>query len=471
MEYRPNIVVFVLDSARADFVPSWSGIDTFDPLIKWGERSNSVIFSDAHAHSITSASSMGSLLTGVHPFRHGLRPANSSLSDSMPTVAGRLSNVGYRTIGVSANVHFSSHTGLDRDFDRFHFISSDIRQVINSVGVRDLLKFLFQLQTESAGFDRVMQKHTVTPLLNRLIEREDTLRTDSEAPFFLVTQYIEPHSPYYPPLKYLDKQMRQSAEIAYDIHNRMYSVQANGCDLSPEEWQALKQMYTLEIKYTASKVREAIAFIEEITSRKTAYVITADHGDLFGEQNFLFHSRPLHDKLTHVPLITRGLPVSDDATTNSVYEGPVTHADVVRTFLEVAEADTSDIDGINLRESQRDRFLTQRPYSFDYEILRQHNPDYENPYVHDDPVTAFHIGDYKIKFSRDETSVYNPEMDPSEEDQLDLSDVPDAETRQYEEWRSQCESSGLLTTSSPDAVEADDAARAQLEDLGYLESN
>lgn len=470
MGEQPNIVVFVLDSARADFIPNWSGVDTLGPISSWCERSNSTYFANAHAHSITSASSMGSFLTGIHSFRHGLRPVDSSLPESVPTIAGRLSDVGYRTVGVSANSHFSSHTGLDRDFDRFHFISSDIREVIDAVGIRELIRFVFRLRTESAGFDRTMQKHTVSPLLNRLIEKEGMITTDGDAPFFLITQYIEPHSPYYPPLKYLDGTERRSAEISYGIHERMYRLQANGCQLTPEEWQALKRMYALEIKYTATKVREAIRYIEEVTSRKTMYIITADHGDLFGEQDFLFHSRPLHDKLTHVPLITSRFPVTDDELSDSVYTAPVTHADIVRTFLEIAGADTSNIDGIDVRDSRRNRFLTQRPYPFDYDILRQHNPDYENPYVHDEPVTAFHIGDYKIKFSRDRTTVYNVETDPAEEDQLSLDAVPEIVLGEYENWRSRCEQLGLLTVSSPRAAETNDAVQSQLEDLGYLES-
>lgn len=462
---RPNIAILVLDSARGDYTPWHRDIDTFGSL---ASLTDTVSFTDARAHSITSATSMGSLLTGQHPFRHGLEPAESSLPSQVTTVAERLSDVGYRTVGVSANIHFSPHTDLDRGFDRFRHLRCDVRHLVRSVGIRQLVKFGLRLRSESAGFDLTPQKHTVTPLMNSIIREEITPSVDANAPFFLVAQYIEPHSPYYPPRKCLESGDERLADISYRIHDQMYRRQAHGCELSSEEWNALERMYATEIRYTLNEIREIVEHIDRTTSRDTIVVVTADHGDLFGEQDFLFHSRPLHSKLTHVPLVTRALPVKPDAVSGGKYHSPVTHADVVRTVLAVAGSDTSGIDGIDLRKSVRNRYLTQRPYPFDYEILRQHNPEYDNEYVHEDPVSAFTIDQYKIKVSERKMSIFDIDADPSEESPLPPGDLPETVRTEFTEWYADCERAGILTPTAAGSVDMDRATKSHLEDLGYL---
>jgi len=78
---------------------------------------------------------------------------------------------------------------------------------------------------------------------------------------------------------------------------------------------------------------------------ETIVVVTADHGELFGEDDMLAHKYSMHNAVLNVPMVVQGLPgLSDD--------GIVQHSDVVRTVLEVAGAETDTIQGVDLREER-----------------------------------------------------------------------------------------------------------------------
>lgn len=430
MAVRPNIAIFVLDSVRGDWVSkSPTGAETFGGLMELARRDNGLSFDSAHAHSITSPSSMGSLATGLYPFQHGLAPLSGALTDDIRTVAERLTDAGYHTIGVSANTDFSPHTNLDKGFETFRFLSSNPIQLISEIGIASGIRFGLKIRSDSAGLDLAPEKHTVTPLMNTLVEKS-VQQTPSDQPFYLLAQYIEPHTPYYPPRRFLKTAEKQrQAKLAYRVFDERHERMADGCRVTDEEWKALEEMYAVEIQYTAAQIQKAIQKVTQKSSRETIFIVTADHGDLFGEQGFLFHGQSLHNNLTHVPLITCGLEIQDP-------EAPTTHVDVIRTLVELAGGDAEGLTGIDLRRESRDRFVTQRPYEAGIELIKEHNPDYENDYCLQKPVTAFHKAGYKMKVSKGRTQFFYTDGDSREEEPLEAEDVPGLnELQQWsEEW-------------------------------------
>ncbi|MXR40776.1 sulfatase-like hydrolase/transferase [Halobaculum sp. WSA2] len=459
---QPNIVLLVLDSARGDRVPT-HGEHVITPNIRdLGRRG--LQFTDAHAHSVTSSSSMGSLLTGLHPWEHGIAPAEGKLGDDERTIASRLSDVGYETIGVSANTHFAPATNLANGFDEFCFLSSSPKQLLKTAGAKNVLRHLVRARTHSAGLSRETEKHSVTGMINDIALQ--TTR-QAEAPFFLAVQYIEPHSPYYPPHGFMnqfedrlaewDLTSTEGADIAYRIHDEMHQLMADGLPLSNREWAALRIMYDTELYYTDLMVGR---LIDQLRKRyeDTIFIVTADHGDLFGERNTVFHSKTLHRGLTHVPLVAEGWNLD----TNT--DAPVTHSDITRTLLEDVGADTEGMTGVNLRESERDYVITQRvnPILFEED---EYGPGHSNELVHTEPVTAVEKDGYRLLRSDEKESLFT--IEDEETDLIDdpaTADVRDDLRSRLKEW---------FETHPEDPAEAEQAdwsasAKQQLEDLGYI---
>jgi arylsulfatase A-like enzyme len=65
----------------------------------------------------------------------------------------------------------------------------------------------------------------------------------------------------------------------------------------------------------------------------TLLVVTADHGEAFGEHGLLMHGRCCYDELLHVPLVLAGLPPFEGGKR---LEASVSPQDVLPTFLDVA---------------------------------------------------------------------------------------------------------------------------------------
>jgi arylsulfatase A-like enzyme len=68
-----------------------------------------------------------------------------------------------------------------------------------------------------------------------------------------------------------------------------------------------RQLYDGEIYFTDMHVKKILDFVDaQPWGKKTVVIITADHGETFGEHKMYRHGFELWDVLTHVPLMIRG---------------------------------------------------------------------------------------------------------------------------------------------------------------------
>ena len=118
---RPNIILIVLDTVRADRLSSYgysrNTSPHFDQLAKEG-----ALFEEAKSTSHWTLPSHASLFTGLFPSRHGAGGASSgglTIRGTYRTLAEHLRDEGYRTVGVAANRCVGGSSGLERGFDQF----------------------------------------------------------------------------------------------------------------------------------------------------------------------------------------------------------------------------------------------------------------------------------------------------------------------------------------------------------------
>jgi uncharacterized sulfatase len=459
-----NIVWITLDSVRSDHT-SIDGYErnTTPNLAALGEEGYA--FPNCIAHSTATLPSSGAILTGQAPSRNTLGVEGNVLPDEVATIPERFQQAGYRTACLSRNSYLSSATGLDRGFDRFQWLSSS---TIHQAGVKTLLKYLTNIRSHSAGLTLDTAKHASPLLMNETAKGWLREFESADRPFFFYLHYNEPHRPYYPPGKYLDAytedlsmSARDAADFALDVHYNLNEIVANGCSFTDEEWAALLAMYDAEIAYTDEMVGRLIEYLRSLDLKDTIVVVTADHGELFGEYGLLSHSRTMHDAVTRVPLVLDGLPDSVDLQAGE--SDIVQHADVMATLLSIADCDTKGLVGFDLQEKVREFAVAQHGPTT-YEEILQYNPDFDTSLFHDGTVTGLRTE--SLKYVRGDDSDELFEL-PDEE-----ADVREAYPDEYEQLHESAdrflETHGQPVTSGR-TDEFSGAVQKQLKDLGYME--
>jgi uncharacterized sulfatase len=461
MTSHPNILWLTLDSVRQDHT-TMGGYEreTTRTIQRLADSRNGVAFSSCFSHARASATSIPSMLSGTYPSRHRTYYGDStSFPEELPLVSELLADVGYHTVGVSNNGYASSLTSVDRGFDEFVLLGSTPAEILRSAGIRAVLKYVRNIRTHSVGFDTDVHAHSGAYLLTEIAKRQVR---KADPPLFMYVHYNEPHRAYYPPLPYLDRftddlsmSGAEAAELAMEVHHNLLEIVARGCDLTAEEFAALKAMYDAEIAYTDDLVGELIEFAQtQLTD--TVVVVTADHGELFGEDGMLAHKYSMHNAVLNVPLVISGVQGLSD-------EGLVQHTDVMRTLLETIGADTESIQGVDLHRDTRQYAISQSPLD-SFDPLLEYNPEFDTSQFCADPYSVIQNGEFKYVQRPDAPRLYR--LPDETENVINVyPDVADELDRELTEW--------LDTDGTPvgrgDDVELDETMRSRLADLGYLD--
>jgi arylsulfatase A-like enzyme len=285
---RPNVVVVLIDTLRADHLP-FHGYprDTAPFLSSLAE--GGVVFDHAWSTSSWTAPATASLFTSLYPQEHGVvhgldrtvtgAPAGSGnrlvnrIPAAVQTVAEMFHDAGYLTLGVSDNAHVSRETGFDQGFDEF----------------------------ESATGATAERLHKWV--------RDHRPRMTAHQPYFLYVHYVEPHEPYLP------REPWYSAFAKDDVQHPSHARFVNAYD---SEIRSLDD--------GLGRLYRACGWSED-----TVLVVTSDHGEEFGDHGGGGHAHSLYSELLHVPLLVHGLP---GAVPRRVDE-PVSLIDVLPTLREL----------------------------------------------------------------------------------------------------------------------------------------
>jgi arylsulfatase A-like enzyme len=112
----------------------------------------------------------------------------------------------------------------------------------------------------------------------------------------------------------------------YDPHDPYFEVPEY-----PAEDGSDRARYEAIVRYTDAQVGR---LVEGLKARgvwdRTVFIVTADHGDEFGDHGHRFHGATLYDEMVHVPLIVRVPGVAPRVIGN-----PIGHAEVAPTLLDL----------------------------------------------------------------------------------------------------------------------------------------
>lgn len=464
---RKNLVWLTFDSVRGDRT-SIGGYDreTTPNLAAIGREPDGYA-GTCFSHALWSQPSVASIMTGTYPSMHGAGGHNETLPEEIPTVAERLADAGYRTIGVSSNPFFSANTGTDRGFDQFDFVSGGA--LFREAGLKASLSFLRHARTFSGGYSTERQRHTPDFLINEIVGDRLAAQSRRDEPFFLAAHYYGVHHPYYPSPKFrgafaddLSMPAREAAEIALEESKDVYRRIAEGRIDDPDAAAALDAMYDAQVAQTDALVERLLKRIDRLgLGEDTIVVVTSDHGDLLGECSLYSHKLILHDALVRVPLAVRG----SEAIANAEMD-LAQHADVMQTILTELGVDTEGMHGRDLATGPREFAVAQRGAETRETTLkevRSHNPDFENEYEMAGFVTMLRTADWKYVRGEERSVLYDL---PDETTDVSSAnpDVVEGFESKYEAWMAEHGQRIESTTRR----EFDDGVKRQLADLGYV---
>lgn len=301
---RPSLVLVVIDTLRADHVGAYGyqrpTTPRLDELAARGAR-----FTAAHAATSWTLPSVVSMLTGTYPAEHGVDVADATLNEKRATIATVLHAAGYETAAFSANVAFLTDAqGIGRGFDRFENVLPAGEDPFNA----------------GAGADRV------TDAALAWLAARGTAR----APYFLYVHYFDPHGPYYPPQEYAARLGVAADEPMYvDPSRTTYAML--GTVPGEHDLATLRALYDGEIAFTDAEVGRLVDGLRRGSTDGPIVVVTADHGEEFGDHGGMQHGRTLFEEVLHVPLVVAG-----GSAPGLVVDTPVSLVSLAATFAEYA---------------------------------------------------------------------------------------------------------------------------------------
>jgi arylsulfatase A-like enzyme len=139
------------------------------------------------------------------------------------------------------------------------------------------------------------------------------LRQNRDRPTFLFVHSYQAHAPYLAPPPY-DRLFGEALPDAPDA-------------------ERLRQRYERAIRYADDQLRAFLEGLDALGLRdSTLVIVTADHGEAFGEHGMFQHTHDVHDEIARVPLVMRlpGVAVPGRRVTE-----PVSIADIAPTVLDV----------------------------------------------------------------------------------------------------------------------------------------
>ena len=314
-----SVILITIDTLRADHLTCYgyprATSPELDRFLARGAR-----FQQAFATSCRTAPSHVSLLTGLYPSFNSVDVENGKypLNPSFVTLAEICRQAGMKTAAVVSNPVLSRRLMLHQGFETYDDTFPD--RVLNRPEAEKIADT------------------TVAAALRQL----ETLQGSR---FFLWVQFQDPHGPYTPPDRVLQgfdasDTAPATAGIRLDVgqyhsgYQSIPSYQALGEERLLSEYI---RRYDAEIRYLDEQLGRLFRAIESSDLlRDTLVVITADHGEAFGEEEFYCaHGHGLGLDQTHVPLgfVGPGIPPS------GVVNAAVSNIDFFATALDALGLD------------------------------------------------------------------------------------------------------------------------------------
>ncbi len=415
---KRNILFITVDQQRHDALGVSGGRIARTPRLDALARSG-VRFTRAHVQNVVCMPSRATMLTGQHPYTHGVIANGVALPEDAPSIAAHLrAHAGYRT-SLLGKAHFEPHLdpslrfrenrlalegslGPWRGFEHVELAThgpvvghhyTDWLWRTSPASIRHFGGVLTGARGGDTDAPEVKHNDVDRSLYHTdwVADRAIAwLRAlEGDGPFFCWVSFPDPHHPFDPPRDEVKKRLdwrslplpdgfpssREEARAVLEKKPAHWLAYYEGRYRNPEggptgilpaaltdnqlrEIDAMIHVENELIDDAVGRILDALGDLGLETDTDVFY--TSDHGELQGDFGLLFKG-PYHvDALMRVPLLWR--PAPSASVTASVVDDPVGLVDLAPTFCRIAGLDVpSFMEGAPLpvaNGSGRERVLT-----------------------------------------------------------------------------------------------------------------
>lgn len=345
-----DVILVVIDTARADYLQPYNTWRLTSPFIS-AVAKQGIVFTNAYSTSGWTVPAMASMMTGLYPSQHGIVSSSNEelkeiIQQELPqeavTLAETLKDNGYRTFGVSTNLHLTPRFGFAQGFDVFagdRFAFKPFPQIaVDSMSdqIRKSDKFFLWLHYFDAHFPYYERAPWFHRWNDSVYHTADELCFDAAAQLYRMEKSLPLNSRV--PSKDLSLLTDYVGSFSKNPLNLFFGlpvlIKASGEEGANAEYtKYLRAAYQSELRSIdcdMEKLLEGLGIDDQ-----TLLIITADHGEEFFEHGGLgHHMESLYQELIRVPLIVR-LPYSRNK--GKTIHTPVSIVDIMPTLLELLD--------------------------------------------------------------------------------------------------------------------------------------
>jgi arylsulfatase A-like enzyme len=247
------------------------------------------------------------------------------LNENRSFLASTVRDAGLETVGYHSNPHLGPEKNYNNGFDRFNDGAEDAdntttlknlvdRHVPPDSRLYSLLRRIWHFISLATDTSAYAKAPTISDRAIDWLEQS----WNGEDDFFMWLHYMDVHYPFTPPEEFLEEigaPTLSNRRIA-DLNGKM---QENEEALTDDDVADLLTLYDGEIRFADHHIGRVLdALKEHSVFDDTAIVITADHGEGFGEHGRFGHHPELYDELLRVPLVMNGPQVPSMTINNQV---------------------------------------------------------------------------------------------------------------------------------------------------------
>src|SRR5262245_29595300 len=280
---RPNVLLVVIDSLRADRLGAYGSSKGLTPFLDALAR-ESLVYENAYATTSWTIPSVASMFLASYPSEHGVTGFYSHIPKDAVTLAEVLRTQRMATAAFTANASVQPAAGFAIGFERF----------------------------DNIGNPTMFKPKSDGKLLTRAVL--DWRSKAPPKPFFAYLHFMDVHAPYGTHKGITAPRAADVGRSDADLNTHIMTAawekeeadRVRKWTLSATENARLQQLYDGEVLYNDSVVAQLFRALERRGDlANTLVIVTADHGEEFGEHGAFSHGASLYQSAIRVPLIVR----------------------------------------------------------------------------------------------------------------------------------------------------------------------
>jgi arylsulfatase A-like enzyme len=302
-----NIILYVIDTLRADRLALYGHDRPTSPRMD-ALAGNALVFTNAYSTASHTLPSTSALFASAMP-----SPLGGVLAADGPavtTLAERFREAGYRTGALQTNLVVVGDQGYDRGFESYTTLRAEPDP-----------------KSTFPASQQLVDAQTLDKQIQRWLDESD------QEPFFLYVQSMDAHFPYDAPPPFGEMFVdAEHVELPDNDFVRSLTPERRAEVQSfADQWNP--QRYDGCVAYADHWIGRLIdSLASRPAARRTAVIITSDHGEPLGDRDEFRHGHTLYEELVRVPLLIL-LPWADEP---AEIDEIVSQIDLAPTLLDLA---------------------------------------------------------------------------------------------------------------------------------------